>query len=60
MILSGVSHDLRTPITRLKLGLSFLPKEQRAPLEKDVEDMNMLLNEFFRFCKTRKRDWDTD
>ena len=28
MILSGVSHDLRTPITRLKLGLSFLPKNK--------------------------------
>ena len=51
MILSGVSHDLRTPITRLKLGLSFLPKEQRAPLEKDVEDMNLLLNEFLDFAK---------
>ena len=51
MILSGVSHDLRTPITRLKLGLSFLPKEQREPLEKDVEDMNLLLNEFLDFAK---------
>ena len=51
MILSGVSHDLRTPITRLKLGLSFLSKEQREPLEKDVEDMNLLLNEFLDFAK---------
>ena len=51
MILSGVSHDLRTTITRLKLGLSFLPKEQREPLEKDVEDMNLLLNEFLDFAK---------
>ena len=51
MILSGVSHDLRTPITRLKLGLAFLPKEQREPLEKDVEDMNLLLNEFLDFAK---------
>ena len=51
MIVSGVSHDLRTPITRLKLGLSLLPKEQREPLEKDVEDMNLLLNEFLDFAK---------
>ena len=51
MILSGVSHDLRTPITRLKLGLAFLPREQREPLEKDVEDMNLLLNEFLDFAK---------
>ena len=57
MILSGVSHDLRTPLTRLKLGLSFLPKEQRKPLEKDVEDMNLLLNEFLDFAK---QDNETD
>ena len=57
MILSGVSHDLRTPLTRLKLGLSFLPKEQREPLEKDVEDMNLLLNEFLDFAK---QDNETD
>ena len=57
MILSGVSHDLRTPLTRLKLGLSFLPEEQREPLEKDVEDMNLLLNEFLDFAK---QDNETD
>ena len=51
MLLSGVSHDLRTPITRLKLGLSLLPKEQREPLERDVEDMNLLLNEFLDYAK---------
>ena len=57
MILSGVSHDLRTPLTRLKLGLSFLPEEQRELLEKDVEDMNLLLNEFLDFAK---QDNETD
>ena len=57
MILSGVSHDLRTPLTRLKLGLSFLPEEQREPLEKDVEDMRLLLNEFLDFAK---QDNETD
>ena len=57
MILSGVSHDLRTPLTRLKLGLSFLPEKQREPLEKDVEDMNLLLNEFLDFAK---QDNETD
>ena len=42
---------MRTPITRLKLGLSLLPKDQREPLEKDVQDMNLLLNEFLDFAK---------
>lgn len=52
LILSGISHDLRTPLTRLKLGLSFLDRETRAPLEQDVEDMRVLLDEFLTFAKT--------
>lgn len=52
LILSGISHDLRTPLTRLKLGLSFLDPQTRAPLEQDVEDMRVLLDEFLIFAKT--------
>ena len=51
LILSGISHDLRTPLTRLKLGLSFLDPQTRAPLEQDVEDMRVLLDEFLIFAK---------
>jgi len=51
MMLSGVSHDLRTPLTRLKLGLSLLDSEDSAPLERDVEDMQRLLDEFLSFAK---------
>ncbi|MGB7318981.1 MAG: ATP-binding protein [Planktotalea sp.] len=51
MMLSGVSHDLRTPLTRLKLGLSMLDDEDREPLERDVEDMQRLLDEFLNFAR---------
>jgi len=51
MMLSGVSHDLRTPLTRLKLGLSMLEDVDRAPLERDVEDMQRLLDEFLNFAR---------
>lgn len=51
MMLSGVSHDLRTPLTRLKLGLSMLEAEDREPLERDVEDMQRLLDEFLNFAR---------
>ena len=51
LMLSGVSHDLRTPLTRLKLGLSFLDDDERAPLERDVEDMQRMIDEFLSFAK---------
>ncbi|MEP5153043.1 ATP-binding protein [Planktotalea sp.] len=51
MMLSGVSHDLRTPLTRLKLGLSMLDDDDREPLERDVEDMQRLLDEFLNFAR---------
>ncbi len=56
MILSGVSHDLRTPLTRLKLGLSMLEDEDREPLERDVEDMRRLLDEFLSFARDQNQD----
>ena len=51
MMLSGVSHDLRTPLTRLKLGLAMLDDEDRAPMERDVVEMQQLLDAFLDFAR---------
>ncbi len=51
LMLSGVSHDLRTPITRLRLGLSLLEPEDREPLERDVEEMQRLIDTFLDFAR---------
>lgn len=56
LMLSGVSHDLRTPLTRLRLGLSMLDQEEAAPLEKDVDDMERLLNAFLDFARSDAAD----
>lgn len=51
-MLSGVSHDLRTPLTRLKLGLSMLdPDPEIEALQRDVEDMHRLLGAFLDFVR---------
>src|SRR6056297_2676247 len=51
LMLSGVSHDLRTPLTRLKLGVSMLDDADRIPLLHDVEDMQRLLDGFLDFAR---------
>ena len=52
LMLSGVSHDLRSPLTRLKLGLSLLPEDaDTAALQRDVADMARLVDEFLAFAR---------
>ncbi len=51
-MLSGVSHDLRTPLTRLKLGLSLIGDDgETRDLARDVDDMEEMLEEFLSFAR---------
>lgn len=52
LMLSGVSHDLRTPLTRIKLGLSMLDHEPEArALLADVQQMEALIDRFLEFAR---------
>ena len=50
-MLSGVSHDLRTPLTRMKLGLAMIDEDEAEPLLRDVDEMQRLLDAFLDFSR---------
>jgi len=57
LMLSGISHDLRTPLTRIRLGLSMLPgDEDVAALEKDVDEMGRMIDAFLAFARDDNAD----
>jgi two-component system osmolarity sensor histidine kinase EnvZ len=52
LLLSGVSHDLRTPLTRLKLGLAMLDEDDEVEaLRRDVAEMERMLDDFLAFVR---------
>ncbi|MDC2996262.1 ATP-binding protein [Candidatus Pelagibacter sp.] len=56
-MLSGISHDLRTPLTRIKLQLAFIKdKELSNKLSDDVIEMEKMLNEYLQFSKNRSSE----
>ena len=51
-MLAGVSHDLRTPLTRMKLGLEMLDSEADvSSLQADVRDMETMVEGFLAFAR---------
>jgi two-component system osmolarity sensor histidine kinase EnvZ len=52
-MLSGISHDLRTPLTRLKLQLSFIKdKDLSKKMSLDIDEMEKMLNEYLQFTSS--------
>ncbi|MDB4217822.1 ATP-binding protein [Candidatus Pelagibacter sp.] len=52
-MLSGISHDLRTPLTRMKLQIAFIEDKALAnKLAEDINEMEKMLNEYLQFTSS--------
>ena len=60
-MLSGISHDLRTPLTRLKLQLAMISqKDLSKNMSKDIDEMESMLNDYLQFAKTQTQEKTTE
>ena len=56
-MLSGISHDIRTPLTRLKLQLAMLnQKDLSEKMSRDIDEMEKMLNNYLQFAKTQAQE----
>tara|TARA_A100001011_G_scaffold400465_1_gene515219 strand:- start:3387 stop:4706 length:1320 start_codon:yes stop_codon:yes gene_type:complete len=58
-MLSGISHDLRTPLTRMKLKLAFIKDNDLSnKLTEDINEMEKMLNEYLQFTSSSYSEKD--
>ncbi|MFT4731964.1 MAG: two-component system osmolarity sensor histidine kinase EnvZ [Gammaproteobacteria bacterium] len=59
LMTAGISHDLRTPLTRIRLASEMLPNEQdwvKDGIEHDIEDMNAIIDQFIDYARQDQQE----
>ncbi len=59
LLMAGVSHDLRTPLTRIRLATEMMSDDEdylREGIIHDIEDMNAIIDQFIEYLRHHKRE----
>ena len=59
LMTAGISHDLRTPLTRIRLATEMMPEDQEWIQEgiiNDIEDMNAIIDQFIEYARQDREE----
>lgn len=59
LLMAGVSHDLRTPLTRIRLATEMMPPSEdylKDGIVADIEDMNSIIDQFINYIRHHKQE----
>ncbi|MBF7074347.1 two-component system sensor histidine kinase EnvZ [Glaciecola sp. MH2013] len=59
LMTAGISHDLRTPLTRIRLASEMLPDDQdwvKDGIEHDIDDMNAIIDQFIDYARQDQQE----
>ncbi|MBA6225725.1 two-component system sensor histidine kinase EnvZ [Colwellia sp. MB02u-18] len=58
LLMAGISHDLRTPLTRIRLATEMIAEDEflKAGIEGDIQDMNTIIDQFIDYIRHDSKD----
>ena len=59
LLMAGISHDLRTPLTRIRLSAEMMAEQDdylKEGIESDIDDMNAIIDQFIDYIRHDSKD----
>ncbi|SEL38913.1 two-component system, OmpR family, osmolarity sensor histidine kinase EnvZ [Colwellia chukchiensis] len=59
LLMAGISHDLRTPLTRIRLAIEMISQQDeflKDGIEADIDDMNTIIDQFIDYLRHDSKD----